>query len=885
MKRVMPRLLLAFVLLAVAPAAGVVVTVHDDAGRPVAGAEVRGHVYQGGETGSFREETDADGRAEVAVPAGGSVSLVAEADGRVPVAVFWDTKVPDSVTMTLPPGTTVGGRVVDEDGGAVVGASVLLMAEPTDGYERRPGVPQALVGDVTVTTDAEGRWTYGGAPTDWRSFSVQIAHPDFAPDLSLRSVDDADALRDGAVEHVLLPGRSLAGTVVDAEGRPVAGAVVSLERGIGDRRFTTDADGRFDANHVPVGPARVAVRAEGFAPRFLKLAEEDATIAVDRGLPVAVRFRDAAGGAVRPFVRVTGIDGDGLDGPPDHRGEPVGDGGILSLRLAEGTTAHLDVAAAGFADAAVTVAADAGTVDVVLRRPTRVTVTARDAATGEAVMPDRVVLNVPVDDYARSWPATGDTTAIDVPITGPVSARVEAVGYALATTEAAGPDADGLIELTVDLTPADPIVGRVVNPDGTPAAGARVASLARPTAFNPGRPDAESFENPEVTADGEGRFRLPPGEATRLLARGAGGWAVADAGTDLIELTPWTPLEVAVTGRDDRPTPGVGLGWRGEPAEGVYAHGVLHLTDADGRATLPTTGAGRLSVTPPGSSATLFTLVPAGTTRLDLDLRGSVAGVAAAPDGLPDGWAFETATLCRPAADGAAADDAPTTALDDLSDAWPTRLTTTPDAAGRFDFDGVPPGRYLLTLTAGVPATGWACATGLPVARHQAWVTVGDGPLDLGSVPLAPVDRPEVGDPLPPMRDATTLDGGPFDVTDLAGKIIVIDFWATWCPPCVAALPEVRALHDEFADDDRVALLSASADPTAAEAAAFVAEHNLAGDAWHHAHVGLAGRTLQDYGVPGLPSVWVIDADGRVVARDVDMAEAAAVVRRLLEVE
>lgn len=114
------------------------------------------------------------------------------------------------------------------------------------------------------------------------------------------------------------------------------------------------------------------------------------------------------------------------------------------------------------------------------------------------------------------------------------------------------------------------------------------------------------------------------------------------------------------------------------------------------------------------------------------------------------------------------------------------------------------------------------------------------------------------GPPPAPHFDLPLLRGGRVSLDALAGNIAVVDFWATWCAPCVQQIPVLNAIERDFGG--RIAVLGIATDAAGAKVVApFVREYGIAyrvllGD------MELARR----YGAPGLPTLAVISADGRI---------------------
>ena len=114
--------------------------------------------------------------------------------------------------------------------------------------------------------------------------------------------------------------------------------------------------------------------------------------------------------------------------------------------------------------------------------------------------------------------------------------------------------------------------------------------------------------------------------------------------------------------------------------------------------------------------------------------------------------------------------------------------------------------------------------------------------------------------PVAPPLSATDADGRPIDLAQWRGRVVLLDFWASWCGPCRAALPELRRLHERFASQG-VALLGVNLDEHPEAMRAVLASERIA---WPQIHGTRAHDIAARYGVSGIPTTVLIDRDGRL---------------------
>jgi peroxiredoxin len=110
-----------------------------------------------------------------------------------------------------------------------------------------------------------------------------------------------------------------------------------------------------------------------------------------------------------------------------------------------------------------------------------------------------------------------------------------------------------------------------------------------------------------------------------------------------------------------------------------------------------------------------------------------------------------------------------------------------------------------------------------------------------------------------PSVSVKTLDGKTVRLSDEQGKILLVDFWATWCAPCQVTFPELDSLSASFQGQD-VEVLAVSEDTSRKNVDAFLEAHP------HSMRVLLDNRmaAADAFKVRGIPSAFIVDREGRI---------------------
>jgi len=120
-----------------------------------------------------------------------------------------------------------------------------------------------------------------------------------------------------------------------------------------------------------------------------------------------------------------------------------------------------------------------------------------------------------------------------------------------------------------------------------------------------------------------------------------------------------------------------------------------------------------------------------------------------------------------------------------------------------------------------------------------------------------------------PAFTAQTIDGSPLALTNLRGRVVVLDFWATWCGPCKGMIPHERELVKRL-EGQPFTFVGISADGDVDDLRRFVRKSDMN---WPQIHDGESGSLQRTYGIEYFPSIFVLDGKGIIRFRDVRGAE------------
>jgi len=124
----------------------------------------------------------------------------------------------------------------------------------------------------------------------------------------------------------------------------------------------------------------------------------------------------------------------------------------------------------------------------------------------------------------------------------------------------------------------------------------------------------------------------------------------------------------------------------------------------------------------------------------------------------------------------------------------------------------------------------------------------------------------------PPVGEVamTDVDGRTISTASLRGKVVIVNFWATWCPPCRAEIPDLIALQDKYRDQLQIIGISDDDDP-AATVKQWAVDHRM------NYPIVMSTPELRKVfaGVAALPTSFILNRDSRMVIRHVGMLQAA----------
>jgi len=146
-------------------------------------------------------------------------------------------------------------------------------------------------------------------------------------------------------------------------------------------------------------------------------------------------------------------------------------------------------------------------------------------------------------------------------------------------------------------------------------------------------------------------------------------------------------------------------------------------------------------------------------------------------------------------------------------------------------------------------------------------------------------DKVATGEKAVELEPFTALDGRQVDMAMLRGKVVLIDFWATWCKPCLESIPELKSMYDKY-HDNGLEVIGVNLDDREMESTVKQVVEKQ-GILWPQR---FEGKGMNDpfaklYGINSLPTVWLLDKDGKIIDRDARGERLEPLIKKYLGME
>jgi thiol-disulfide isomerase/thioredoxin len=124
--------------------------------------------------------------------------------------------------------------------------------------------------------------------------------------------------------------------------------------------------------------------------------------------------------------------------------------------------------------------------------------------------------------------------------------------------------------------------------------------------------------------------------------------------------------------------------------------------------------------------------------------------------------------------------------------------------------------------------------------------------------------KPSPGDPVNLTFPA--IDGSTVDLANLRGKVVLLDFWATWCPPCRGEVPTVVSVYNKY-HSRGFEIVGISLDQSRDSLSQFIADNGMTWPEFFDGQ-GWGNSLARRFDIRFIPQMWLLDRQGRIITKD-----------------